>query len=216
MSSINSDKRKEYTKRKRENEHRMREERRIEKIEGRTTHRRLAFFVNIFKSLGYTQEALAHRCGLSPQLMSWYFSVADDCRISRLEQMFGGLGLSLKIHLDGPIDSHTCLEGFSEGVRFRTEGSLGQLCAPSILPNYITNCSPENRLYFLKKFLESRKMKLIDFANKCDLNSDCVKYYFIKDDMKVSVLYKIALLSDAEIVWIITSKAENSDSPAVI
>ena len=198
---IDPEKKAEYVRTKRANEARKRAERRSEQEEGRADERRLAFLVNIYKSLGYTQETFAAKCGISPQLVSWYVSVTDDCNLSRLEQMLAGLGLGVKVRLEASAGNQIRKEGSGNGVKYRIEGSLENLRAPSILPEYITECGPEKRMYFLKEFIEGRRMKLVDFAKKCDVDSTCIRYYFVKDDIKVSMIYKIAQANDAEIIW---------------
>ena len=198
---IDPAKKKEYVQTKRQNEARKRQERRAEIEEGRMDERRLAFLVNIYKSLGYTQETFAKKCGISPQLVSWYVSVTDDCNLSRLEQMLAGIGYEVKVELKGPTRKPINERGVSNGVRYTVQGVFAESGVTPTLTEYISDCGPSNRMYFLKEFILSRKMRLIDFAKKCEVDPTCIRYYFIKDDIKVSMIYKIAQANDAEILW---------------
>lgn len=170
---------------------------------------RLAFLVNIYKSLGYTQETFAARCGISPQLLSWYITVTDDCYLSRLEQMLAGIGLDIKVRLEGGTTKTILKENSGNGVKYHIEGSLQNLRLPGYYPDYISECEPDKRMYFLKIFIESRQMKLVEFAKTCDMDSSRIRHYFIKDDIKVSVLYGIAQAYEADIIWTINPLNDN-------
>lgn len=210
-AAADPEKKKEYGRTKRENEERKRAERRSENEEGRTEERRLAFLANIYKTLGYTQETFAEKCGISPQLMSWYMAVTDDCNLTRLEQMLGGVGLGVRVRLEGRTESPVRKEGSGNGVRYRIEGSFENLRAPSELPGYVTACTPDKRLYFLREFIEGTRLSLAQFARRCGIDSTSIRYYFSRDDVKVSVLYKIAKANGADIVWSINPKDGKED-----
>lgn len=199
----------EYQETKRRNERRKREQRRLEEAAGKTDERRLAFLVNIYRSLGYTQQSFAAACGVSPQLLNWYTSVTDDCQLSRIGQMLSAVGLTFGVKLEGGTDRGIPTEGVGNGVRYRIEGTLAGMKQNSALPQYILDCQEGARLHFLRKFIESRHESAAEFAKTVGIDLTSLRYYFVHDDMKVSALYKMAQATGAEIVWVI--KGENED-----
>lgn len=209
--SINPEKRKEYDDAKRANEKRKREARREEETSGRLEERRLAFLVNIYRSLGYTQQTFAKTCGISPQLLNWYISVTDDCQLSRLEAMLASIGLSVSVTLDGGRKRDIQTEGTGNGVRYRIEGTFAGIRPPSRLPQYIDECTKQNRLHFLRTFIEDRNETAPEFARTCGFDLTSLRYYFVHDDLKLSVLYKIAKATGAEIVWKVNPKEQTKE-----
>ena len=193
----------EYQETKRQTERRKREQRRLEEAAGKTDERRLAFLVNIYRSLGYTQQSFAAACGVSPQLLNWYTSVTDDCQLSRLGQMLSSIGLHFGVKLDGGTDRGIPTEGVGNGVKYRIEGSLAGMKQGTTLPQYIVDCQPGARLHFLKRFIEDRHESAAEFARTVGIDLTSLRYYFVHDDMKVSALYKMAQATGAEIVWVI-------------
>ena len=195
------DRNKRYRERKKANERRKREQRREEVDSGRVGERRLAFLVDIYTSLGYTQQSFAEACGISAQLLNWYISVTDDCPLSRLETMMGKVGLSISVRLD-PAQVGKIQRTFSRnGSKYRIEGSFEGVTAKSLLPEYITTCGPERRLHFLRTFIEDSNMTVPVFCKRCEMDMTVLRYYFNRDDMKLSILYGIAEHTGAELVW---------------
>lgn len=202
------DRTKRYRERKKENERRKREQRREEVDSGRVGERRLAFLVDIYTSLGYTQQSFAEACGISAQLLNWYVSVTDDCPLSRLEAMMGKVGLAITVRLDA-VHLGKIQRTFSRnGSKYRIEGSFEGVKAKSLLPEYITSCGPERRLHFLRTFIEESNMTVPVFCKKCEMDMTVLRYYFNRDDMKLSILYGIAEHTGAELVWTVNPLQE--------
>ena len=200
---ISPEKKAMYAKNKAENERRKREERKREQQEGTTGQRRLAFLVDIYRSLGYTQKAFAEAVGMSQQLLNWYISVTDDCSISMLERMLAAIGLKVKLRVELPEKEAQSKSFDNTGVRSRIEGVFAGITATPTLPPYIQTCAPQSRLFFLRKTIEETGLPAAEFARKCEFDPALLKHYFVHDDMKVSKVYAIAKAMAAEIVWTI-------------
>lgn len=203
-NAISPEKKAQYALIKKERERSLREQRRLEQESGRTGERRMAFLVNIFKSLGYTQEEFSHATGVSSQMLSWYISVSDDCQLSKVYSMLRSVGVKASVGLEKPKAPPVReVRWTGTGVRCRIEGTLPVQQAGQDYPRYLTECGPESRLWFLREFIESTNMGASAFAKTCGLDPSSLRYYFNRDDIKISAIYKIALSLGADIVWTI-------------
>ena len=195
-----------YARTKKENEDRKRARRREEADSGAKGLRRLAFLVDIYTSLGYTQSGFADKCGMSRQLLNWYLSVTDDCHLTRLEDMLSALGLGVTVRIETP-DKDKVSKSVAQGKRrFRLEGSFAGVTAKPDYPDWLLECAEDRRLHFLREFIESTHLSVPALCRRCGIDPTTMKYYFGRDNLRLSVLYGIAESFDAEIVWSVNPK----------
>ena len=203
-AQISPEKKEEYYRTKQEKEKKKRLERKREMEEGTTAQRRMAFLVDIFKSLGYTQDSFARAAGVSSQLMSWYLSVTDDCQLSRIREMLERIGVDISVKLEPRSQLAVPLlvsGGAGADIRYRIEGTLPIMAAPAPVPEYIQECGPGNRLYFLRKLIETQHLSAPALARSCGIDPGSLRYYFLRDDIKTSIIYRIAEAVNADVVW---------------
>lgn len=196
-----------YRENKKKREASARAARRLEVAENRTKDRRLSFLVSIIVALGYTLTQVGRLCGISQQSISWIFGVADDCSLSKVEQLLRAVGakLSVIIKRDGsaPPRSPMRKSGVNSGVKFKIAGRIADevtLVNPK-MPAYINSCSPENKLYFLAQYIPSCGMRITKFSAACGIKMTSLKRIFKQDDIKISQLFKIAKATGGVIVW---------------
>lgn len=67
----------------------------------------LSFVEQICRNKGMTMKEFGARAGISEQMMSWYFKVKDNCRLSVLKNLFGANGMDIvpgvEIHREGEV-----------------------------------------------------------------------------------------------------------------
>lgn len=204
-----------YKKNKQLAEQRARLKRKQEKADNAINDRRLSFLTNIIYSRGYNMKRIAEMIGTTQQAMSWCFSVKDDCRLSFAEEILGVLGLKLSVLMksDGKIPAEPLpeeeLKGMNNGVRFSLEGDIAktiQRINPK-MPDYVNECTADKRMYWLAKFLPTVNIPITEMMKRCDFDLSSLRYIFIKDDIKISQIFKIAKGTGADIIWNISNKA---------
>ena len=207
------EKRLNYLRTQKENVRRKREERKKEAEEGRENERRLAFMVNIIRTLGYDLKTVARKSGIPSQTIYWYTATADDCHLSAAEQIMTSIGIKLGVKMEKKTETAPILvedTKKSNGVGIRIEGVLPTKEAKKT-PSYLDKVTPENRLYFIKEIIQDSNMVLSHFAKRCGMDPTSLRYYFDKDDMNISILYKIAQGMNMNIVWTIEPLEKKTD-----
>jgi hypothetical protein len=198
-----------YKQNKIEKVNRLRQERKLEKQTGKTGTRRLAFLEYLIYARGYNHSTIASKLGCTQQNVHWMFSVVDTCKLSRAQQIGETLGYSIRVHLEK--DS---LEGaFTGTISFAECEVPNRIICNGVnlskkrpypkVPTWLLDCPEEARLHFLAEFLLQLKVGIREFEKKCGFHQGAIWSWFLKDDIDVGNLYKIAKCAGAEIEWIV-------------
>ena len=205
-----------YRQNKKNKEQQERGKRKEEKLTNKASDRRLAFLINVFQTLGYSTKRVGVLAGVSQQLLSWYFSVKDDCKLSMAQRLLDAIGYILDVKLRkedteiATLNLECKKEGNNNGVRFTIEGDLQEdlKWKDPYIPAYIQECDKTKRMYFLANYLTSLKMGVVEFCKACGIDPTSLRYIFDMDDCKISQIFKIAKGTGAEIVWEIKRKKQ--------
>lgn len=205
-----------YRHNKERREAKARAARRREIEENRTAGRRLSFLASLIHAVGLNMAQAGELCGISQQSMSWMFSVADDCLLSKAERILRKLGFILSVELknknicDDPDRSvqnktkpATLRTDVNDGVEFRIEGTLldeMHIINPK-MPWYVNECRPEDRMYFLAEYLPTCGMRITDLMRRCAIDMTSLRNIFTNDDIKISQIFKIAKATGGIIIW---------------
>lgn len=172
----------------------------------------LLFLDQLVKSQGVTHKQLAALIGVTPQRISYIFSKADDCFLSRACEIAQSVGYDLKVSLlsnPGKIrETEINLEGYRHNdVNVRINGKIlvkRKSKSATRYPEYIENCPKENRLHFLAEFIKKENLMLYELADSVGLSGSFFNYTFKNDDILISVLYKLAQTYGCDISWNLT------------
>ena len=202
-----------YRANKRLKEQKEREKRKLERQFNSVQDRKLAFLTNIIYSSGLDMKKVAAKIGTTQQALSWCFSVKDDCRLSRAEEIVNAVGYKLQVSIkkgqnNAPAKVETKLTGNNNGVRFTIEGAdAGKIINYNPkMPEYVNLCPSGARMYWLAQYLPSVGTSITEMMNNCELDLTSLRYIFVKDDIKISQIFQIAKGTGGEIVWKITKK----------
>lgn len=215
--TVSEQKKEEYKRNRKIKETSLREKRRAEKNENNTSNRRLSFLTKIFKALGYNKVEIAKLAGETEQSLYWKLNTVDDCKLSQAQRYLELIGLNLKVRLDNkksiaPIKLEKNKSGMNNGVKFKIEGDIFEddYKINTKYPDFIVGCAPGSRLYFLAEYIMSLNVRFSVFLEKVEMEFTSMKRYFSTDDIKISVLFKIAEKTEGDIVYIINKKEENN------
>ena len=195
-----------YSRQRKENERLAREARKREIRENRRSDRRLFFIIKTISSLRLTQKEIAARIGKTQQTLSWAFSVKDDCRLSLAQQIMNCMGYSLGVWIkrDAPKNSiKDRRSGCNKGTVFVIEGEIVEDYPFKRFPDYIRNCNPDRRLYFLAEYLMEIGDGTKEITRKTNLDLTSIRHMFMQDDVKISQIFNIARRTGGVIVWTI-------------
>ncbi len=203
-----------YRQNKKNKEQEEREKRREEKLANKASDRRLVFLVNVFQTLGYTTKKVGEIAGISQQLLSWYFSVKDDCRLSVAQHLMDSIGYNLGVKFKKEdteivtIDLGNKKEGNNNGVRFTIEGDIQKdlKWKNPYIPAFIQECNKSKRMNFLANYFTSLKLGVLEFCQACGMDPTSLRYIFMKDDCRISQIFDIAKGTGGEIIWEINRK----------
>lgn len=208
---ITEEKKAEYKKTRQDNVRRKKETRKLEKEQGRTGERRLAFLFDIILSYGLTFKQVAAMIDMSPDVLYWYNSTSDDCKLSIAEKILDALGLTLSVKLEKkPVPAVLMQKevapnhlGGPGRVTTRVEGLLKYPAISRNLryPRYLEEVTPDSRLYFLKEAILESHLSIAKFSQNVGIDSTCIRYYFQRNDIIISSIYKIAAGMNYNIVW---------------
>ena len=201
---ISAEKKELYKQASRANYFKAKSERKKEKEENRENERRLAFLHTLIKSRGLTLKAVAERLGVTQQLLTWIFSIRDDCRLSMAQDIASAIGYRLTIELTKgtamPRDSSFQSSG-GVSVRVQIDQEDIILGRANPLPEYIRNCKPEDRMYFLASYIDGINKPITKLCQTMRTDMSTLKYIFVNDDAKVAKLYEIAQTTGGKITW---------------
>lgn len=205
-----------YAKTKKEKISELRKVRKQEKLDGNASNRRLSFMTNIFSAMGITYKDAGKLCGRTQQAMSYIFSVADDCKLTVAESILDALGLELKVAYKKDDAKQQIINlgekktGKNDGVAFKIEGDFigAQKWAREEMPQYMRNCQPGDRLYFLASYLPTTGMSITTISRLSGIEFTSFRLMFANDDIRISHIFNIAKATGAEIIWTVNKKKE--------
>lgn len=203
------DKTKEQSETKALKEKQLRAQRRQEKKEGKTNERLLAFLDEIIRACGYTHQTFAKKAGMTPQGVHWIFSVADDCTLSKAEEMLAALGLRLRVSLQSTkpgqkIPKMTKKFWQNGDVQMEISGNIGGIAEQENTypyPKYIKDYPEDGRLKWMIDFIQQNHLNITQFARLIGYEPLTVRFWFTKDNLKISQIRDIARASGMKIVW---------------
>ena len=199
QAKISEEKRALYNENRRRAVKEKKEQRDKEKNEMTTDSRRLGFVRNIIYGRGSNLKSVGRQINMSQQSMSWIF-MQDDCYISQIAKMLEAVGVSCSITL---LQKNKKKEG--DTMTYSFKGNVVIPKSASARPEFITGCTPDKRLFFLAEFFKDLDMTTYQIFSKLQSYRTSFERYFDKDDIKLSVLCKIAKTFDSEIVWDLNS-----------
>lgn len=196
-SMISEEKRIEYAQTKAENERRKRQARKSETEQGKTGERRLAFFEQIVRTQGYNWKKLAEASGLTAQAISWWVSVADDAKYSKIQEVLAAVGIMLTAKLERSLPQP------AERGQYKIVGVLPPVNRnPTASSRYLIDCIENGgRLAFLAQYIMDNRHTFQEVCNLCGMEQTSLRSYFMHDDIKVSQIYRIAQCLDASVTW---------------
>lgn len=187
-----------------------REQYKEDQKDGRYKMRKLYFLTKTIEDMNYSLSALATKAGLSYQALNYKIRV-DDTFLTTASKLMNVMGLQLNIELKR--------EGKTSETVENTEINMEQPVAiiNSELPEVIekgktsrvANLLKERRekggiTVFVTDFLIRRKVGFAEMCKACKFDYNGTLYYLDKDDIKISMIYKIAKVFQEKVVWNIT------------
>ena len=108
------------------------------------------------------------------------------------------------------IETKTPNEGQNKGVKFHIQGDFAEMASWNGRPKpaYLENCQREARMFWLAQYIQSLNEPITEMMRRCGIDLTCLRYIFVKDDIKISQIFKIASGTDGQIYWNITKKKE--------
>ena len=205
-----------YRKNKQIKDNADRLKRKEELDEGHADERRLAFIADIFQTLNYSFYAISKRTDFSQQSLSWMFSVKDDCRLSQAEKLLDSVGYSLAVELKTDrnilkINTAPSTSRSISGVKVNIVGDFAKLIRRGGYkkPSIVLSCQPTARMYWLAQYIQSINLPIVELMARCEIDPTSLKYIFVKDDIKISQIYKIAKGTEGEISWKVNLKGNS-------
>lgn len=193
---ISEEKRIKYAQTKAENERRKKQARKTEAEQGNTDERRLAFFEQIVRSQGYNWKTLADASGMTAQALSWWVSVADDAKYSKVQDVLKSIGIRLEAEFERRLPKPT-------SSNYKIVGILPPVVRKSTSSSrYLLDCIENNgRLKFLAEYILDNGYSFQEVCDLAEMEQTSLRFYFLNDDFKVSQIYRLADCLDAIVVW---------------
>ena len=64
-------------------------------------------------------------------------------------------------------------------------------------------------MYWLAQYIQSINLPIVELMARCEIDPTSLKYIFVKDDIKISQIYKIAKGTEGEISWKVNLKGNS-------
>ena len=167
-------------------------------MNGNEESKRLWFVSAILKHRGIKRQEAADAIGVTPQNLSYIFSVQDDCYLDTVQRILAFTGVSCKVKFDLERTKEESVGKQKQKYLFR--GNF-QIEKEPICPSFITACPKNARLRFLADAIMATGMPFTEFLRKVNKYYSTVQNYFHNDNIKISTLCAIAEKLGAQIVW---------------
>lgn len=175
-----------------------------------TDTKQLAFLDYLIYAKGYNHRKIADELGCTQQNIHWMFSVVDTCRLSRAQQIGQVLGYDIGVRLDKEFSE----EAFDGTISFAECEVPNRIVCKGVnlsakrachkAPAWLHDCPEKARLHFLAEFLLSQKVGIKEFEKQCGFRKGAIWSWFVRDDIDLRNLYRIAKCAGAEIEWIVS------------
>lgn len=170
---------------------------------GNEENKRLWFISAILKNKGIKRHEVAAALGVTPQNLSYIFTVQDDCYLDTVEKILNFAGISCKIRFDiEPIAKENKPE---PKFRYNFSGNVIIKNEPAF-PKFVTGCPKDARLRFLADLITANGQPFTEFLKNVKMYYTTVQKYFENDNIKVSTLCEISEALGREIIWDLNEK----------
>lgn len=165
---------------------------------GNEEGKRLWFVSAILKNKGIKRHEAAAALGVSPQNLSYIFTVQDDCYLDAVQRILDFAGIRCRVTFDA-CHSEEC------GARKNKQNYIFcgnfQVAKEPICPRFVTACPKNARLRFLAELILDMGIPFTEFIRIINMRYSTVKNYFTRDNIKVSTLCAIAERTGTNIIW---------------
>lgn len=165
---------------------------------GNEESKRLWFVSAILKSKGVKRQEIASALQVTPQNLSYIFTVQDDCYLDTVQKILDYVGISCKVIIEMERTKEESVGKKKQKYLFRGNFSIEK---EPLCPSFITACPKNARLRFLADAIMATGLPFSEFLKKVNMYYSTVQNYFHNDNIKVSALCNIARYLDAKIVW---------------
>lgn len=165
---------------------------------GNEESKRLWFVSAILKNRGLKRHEAAKAIGVSPQNLSYIFSVQDDCYLDTVQRILALAGVSCNVTIEMEKPKEEGVGKKKQKYLFR--GNF-QIEKEPLCPSFITDCPKNARLRFLADAIMATGMPFSEFLRQVNMYYSTVQNYFHNDNIKISTLCTIAEKLGAQIVW---------------
>lgn len=187
-----------------------REQYKEDQKDGRYKMRKLYFLTKTIEDMNYSLSALATKAGLSYQALNYKIRV-DDTFLTTACKLMNVMGLQLNIELKREGKTSETVEN----TEINTEQPVAIINSelPEVIEkgktSRVANLLKERRekggiTVFVTDFLIRRKVSFAEMCKACKFDYNGTLYYLDKDDIKISMIYKIAKVFQEKVVWNIT------------
>lgn len=175
--------------------------------QNRDGERNLDFLTDMVRDSGLSWAEISRRSGISLQAIDWWLNAADDIRLSRLEQVASAMGL--EISLDIRISE---LSPLYQIDKIKAKDKIRNKPSPKT-DSFMNECRRKAvRLAFLIDFIKEKTYGLSDFARICNLEITTLKMYLKNDDMRLSVLNRIAEALGTKVNMTVRKMSDTKDT----
>lgn len=170
---------------------------------GLEENKRLWFISAILKNKGIKRQEAAKALDVTPQNLSYIFSVQDDCYLDTVEKLLAYAGISCNIRFD--INAPQKETKTEKKFKYNFSGNVIVKNEPAY-PRFIVDCPSGARLRFLADAIMATGLPFTEFLKKVEMYYSTVQKYFENDNIKISTLCKISEALDKEIIWDLNEK----------
>lgn len=167
--------------------------------------RNLDFLRQILRAKGLTMASFAHQANIKPQLVYHYFTVKDDISLYNVKKHLAAIGIRLDVDFGDVSVAQKQYETNPAQIKYAILGET-PIRTENLTPKYIREkVGTEARLEFLARALDSLKRSEKELCDLLDVKRGLLMYLFENDDIKVSMLYKMAKRINRPVLWRVTN-----------
>ena len=165
----------------------------------------LDFLREILQAKGMTMASFARAAGISQQLVYHYFTAKDDISLYNVKKHLAAIGIRLDVDFGEISVAQKKYESDSGRIKYTILGDA-PVRTNNLTPKYIRDkVGTEARLEFLARALDSLKRSEKELCDLLDVKRGLLMYLFDNDDIKVSMLYKMAKRINRPVMWKVTN-----------
>lgn len=166
-----------------------------------------ALYVSALNTI--TIKAPAQKIKMTPQNISWIFSVQDDCFLSVLYRIMEALNVECSVSIGEKKERQQ--RPTVQGYNYKFKGNL-VIADTKTQPDYIIDCPQDAKLRFLADAIEASKLSIADFCQKTNLYRPSLITFFRRDDIKISFICQIADALGKGICWELDEKKADAQA----